>query len=84
MEIIPKVNDRVIYAENGQRIAICAYLGENCEVETSIVFDLSKKDKEKVFDAYVARSVGEQVSDIKTEKKANKKEPICDTHVDGA
>ena len=53
MEIIPKVNDRVIYAENGQRIAICAYLGENCEVETSIVFDLSKKDKEKVFDAYV-------------------------------
>lgn len=53
MEIIPKVNDRVIYTENDQRIAICAYLRKACEVETSKVLDLSKKDKEKVFDAYV-------------------------------
>lgn len=53
MEIIPKENDRVIYTENDQRIAICAYLGENCVFETSKVISLSKKDKEKIFDAYV-------------------------------
>lgn len=38
----------------------------------------------KVFEAYVARRVGEPVNDIKTEKIKDNKEPICDTHVDGA
>lgn len=38
----------------------------------------------KVFEAYVARRVGDPVPEIKTDKKKKSKEAICDTHVDGA
>ena len=38
----------------------------------------------KVFEAYVSRRLGEPIKEIKTEKKKKSKEPICDTHVDGA
>ena len=38
----------------------------------------------KVFEAYVSRRLNEPIKEIKTEKKKKSKEPICDTHVDGA
>ena len=38
----------------------------------------------KVFEAYVARRVGDPVPELKTDKKKKSKEAICDTHVDGA
>ena len=41
-------------------------------------------DDMRVFEAYVARRAGEPMPEIKTEKKKNSKEPICDMHIDGA
>ena len=38
----------------------------------------------KVFEAYVKRRVGEPMPELKPSKKKTSKEPICDTHVDGA
>lgn len=51
--IIPPNNDRVIYKENGQGIAICAYRRKDCIVNTENVMNLSQAQKENLFDAYV-------------------------------
>lgn len=53
MEIIPKDNDCIIFTENESGLALCAYKGENCEVEADNVINSSKRDKEKLFDAYI-------------------------------
>ena len=51
MEIIPKEHNKVVYIENEQNLALCAYLKNDQEVDNTYAFNATKK--ENLFDAYV-------------------------------
>ena len=72
------------YKNNLCKMGIYPPILADCMGDKYYMAKFDNIDDMRVFEAYVARRVGEPMPEIKTEKKKNSKEPICDTHVDGA
>ena len=53
MKIIPKEHNKVVYIENGQNLALCAYLKNDQELDNDYAFNAPKNEKENLFDAFV-------------------------------
>lgn len=53
MEIIPKEHNNVVYIENEQNLALCAYLKNDKKVDKTNVFNTTKTERKNLFEAFV-------------------------------
>lgn len=53
MEIIPKEHNKIVYIENEQDLALCAYIKNDQEVDKINAFNATKKENTYLFDAFV-------------------------------